>query len=95
MLFKFAPLKTGQSIRLRFSETYTDPGRYRLVGDELVFERSFGRAINSVVLPAGWRLTNSASPVAVSQIADGRTRLDFVNPREDETGVLFTARRAP
>jgi hypothetical protein len=47
------------------------------------------------VLPKGWRLTNSASPVAVSQIEDGRTRLDFVNPREDETGVLFTARRAP
>jgi hypothetical protein len=95
VLFRFAPLQAGQSIRLRFSETYTDPGRYRLVGDELVFERSFGRAINSVVLPKGWRLTNSESPVAVSQIEDGRTRLDFINPRDDETGVLFTARRAP
>ncbi|MGC1302067.1 MAG: hypothetical protein WA840_06810 [Caulobacteraceae bacterium] len=93
VLFRFTSLKAGQSIRLRFTETYTDPGRYKVVGDEMVFDRSFGRAINSIVLPAGWRLTNSASPVEVSQIEDGRTRLDFLNPRNDETGVLFTARR--
>jgi hypothetical protein len=95
VLFKFKPLQAGESIRLRFSETYTDPGRYKVVGDEMVFDRSFGRAINSIVLPAGWKLTNSAAPVEVSQIADGRTRLDFLNPRPDETGVLFTARRVP
>ena len=94
VVFPFRPLQPGQSIRLRMSETYTDPGRYRLVGDELVFERSFGRAYNAVVLPAGWTLTNSSAPAVVSQTPDGRTRLDFDNPRGDEVDVLITARRA-
>ena len=94
VVFRFAALKAGQSIRLRMSETYTDPGRYRLVGDELVFDRTFGRAANAVILPAGWVLTNSAAPAIVSQTSDGRTRLDFINPRLDDVAVLITARRA-
>jgi hypothetical protein len=94
VVFRFPALKAGQSVRLRMSETYTDPGRYRLVGDELVFERTFGRPANAVVLPAGWVLTNSAAPAVVSRTVDGRTRLDFLNPRPDEVAVLITARRA-
>lgn len=93
VVFPFAPLLAHQSIRLRMSETYSDPGRYRLVGDELVFERSLGRAYNAVVLPLGWTLTNSSAPAIVSQTPDGRTRLDFDNPRDDEVDVLITARR--
>jgi hypothetical protein len=93
VVFDYPPLKAGQSIRLRMSETYTDPGRYRLIGDELVFERSFGRPFNAVVLPAGWVLTNSTSPTVVSTTEDGRVRLDFNNPRPDELAVLITARR--
>ena len=93
VVFNFKPLKAGQSIRLRMSETYTDPGRYKLVGDELVFDRTFGRAVNAVVLPKGWMLTNSSFPVVVSRTEDGRTRLDFNNPRPDEVEALFTARR--
>jgi hypothetical protein len=93
VVFNFKPLKAGQSIRLRMSETYTDPGRYKLVGDELVFDRTFGRAENAVVLPKGWMLTNSSFPVVVSRTADGRVRLDFNNPRPDEVEALFTARR--
>jgi hypothetical protein len=92
-VFDYPPLKAGQSIRLRMSETYTDPGRYRLVGDELVFDRTFGRPANAVVLPAGWALTNSTSPAVVSRLADGRVRLDFGNSRTDELEVLITARR--
>ena len=93
VVFNFKPLKAGQSIRLRMSETYTDPGRYRLVGDELVFDRTFGRANNAVVLPKGWMLTNSSAPVVVSRTEDGRIRLDFNNPRPDEIEALFTAKR--
>lgn len=93
VVFNFKPLQAGQSIRLRMSETYTDPGRYKLVGDELVFDRTFGRAVNAVVLPKGWMLTNSSFPVIVSRTEDGRTRLDFNNPRPDEVEALFTARR--
>src|SRR5579859_2791784 len=91
VVFNFKPLKAGQSIRLRMSETYTDPGRYKLVGDELVFDRTFGRANNAVVLPKGWMLTNSSAPVVVSRTDDGRIRLDFNNARPDEVEALFTA----
>jgi hypothetical protein len=74
-------------------ETYTDTARYKLVGDELVWDRAFGRPFNAVVLPSGWTVTNSAIPAAISQLPDGRTRLDFINPRPDEVAVLITARR--
>jgi hypothetical protein len=93
VVFNYPALKPGQSIRLRMSETYTDPGRYRLVGDELVFDRTFGRAENAVVLPKGWELTNSSYPVTVSRTADGRVRLDFNSGRPDELEALFTARK--
>jgi hypothetical protein len=93
VVFNFKPLEAGQSIRLRMSETYADPDRYKLVGDELVFDRSFGRPANAVVLPAGWMLTNSSIPAQISTMPDGRVRLDFINPRPDEIGVLITARK--
>jgi len=86
-------VKAGQSIRLRMSETYTDTARYKLVGDELVWDRGFGRPANAVVLPTGWVLTNSSIPATVTTLPDGRVRLDFINPRPDEIQVLITARR--
>jgi hypothetical protein len=79
-------------VRLRISETYTAPASYRLEGDELVFDRSFGRPRNAVVLPAGWYVTDSASPAMVRQLPDGRIRLDFWNDRNDSLGVLIKAR---
>ena len=93
VVFRFPPVVSGGSTRLRMSETYTDAARYRVVNDELVWDRSFGRPANAVVLPAGWVLTNSAIPATVSTMADGRVRLDFVNPRPDEIATLITARR--
>jgi hypothetical protein len=93
VVFRFPPVKPGESIRLRMFETYTDTARYKLVGDELVWDRSFGRPANAVVLPAGWVLTNSSIPGTLSMTSDGRVRLDFINPRPDEIAVLITARR--
>lgn len=93
VVFRFKPIKPKQSLRIRISETYTDPERYKLAGDELVFDRSLGRPANAVVLPPGWVLTNSAVPATVSEMDDGRTRLDFLNPRSDELAVLITARK--
>ena len=96
VVFRFAAVQPGETVRLRMSETYTDSARYRLAGsDELVWERAFGRPANAVVLPAGWALTNSAMPAVVSTLPDGRTRLDFINPRPDELETLITARRRP
>ena len=93
VVIRFPPVKQGQSLRLRISETYTDPARYRLEGDTLVWDRSFGRPRNAVVLPAGWFLTASSIPATVSETQDGRIRLDFWNPRPDDIDVLIRARR--
>ena len=95
VVFSFAPVPAGGSARLRITETYTDPERYKLVGDELIWDRSFGRPANAVVLPAGWALTNSSMLAIASELPDGRIRLDFLNPRPDELRVLITARRIP
>ena len=93
VVFRFPIVTPGSSVRLRMFETYTDTVRYKVVSDELVWDRSFGRPANAVVLPAGWMLTNSSIPAAVSTQADGRVRLDFINPRPDEIATLITARR--
>jgi hypothetical protein len=93
VVFRFPAVNAGESIRLRMYETYTDTARCKMMGDELVWDRSFGRPANAVVLPAGWVLTNSSIPSVVSVTADGRVRLDFTNPRPDEIAVLITARR--
>jgi hypothetical protein len=93
VLIPFTPVKKGQSIRLRISETYTAPSSYRLDGDELIFDRSLGRPRNAVVLPAGWYLTTSAIPATVTQLPDSRIRLDFWNGRPDSVDVLVKAKR--
>jgi hypothetical protein len=93
VVVRFPRLGAGETRRIRISETYTDSSRYRLDGDELVFDRSFGRPRNAVVLPAGYYLTNSSIPAVVSEVEDGRIRLDFTNPRPDEIAVLITARK--
>ena len=94
VVFRFPPVAAGASRRIRIAETYTDPDRYRIVAGELVWHRAFGRPANAVVLPSGWVLTNSTIPAAVSTTADGRMRLDFLNPRPDDVDVVITARRA-
>jgi hypothetical protein len=93
VVIPFSPVASGQSIRIRISETYTDPVSYAVKNDELVFDRSFGRARNAVVLPAGWYLTASSIPCTVSQRSDGRIRLDFWNGRPDSIAVLVKAKQ--
>jgi len=93
VVIRYPTVKQGQSVRLRISETYTDPGRYGLNGDELVWDRAFGRPANAMVLPQGWYLTNCSIPATVSTQPDGRIRLDFINQRNDNVEVLVTARR--
>jgi len=93
VVIPFAPVQPGQSLRLRIAETYTAPVSYRLEGDELVFDRSLGRPRNAVVLPSGWYCTSSSIPATVSQLPDGRVRLDYWNGRPEPVAVLLKARR--
>jgi len=87
------PLAAGMTNRIRLKETYSDPKSYYLDGDELVWDRSFGRLRNTVVLPAGWYLTGLATPATIQTLADGRVSVYVVNPRNDEVRVYLRARR--
>jgi hypothetical protein len=93
VVVRFPAVKKGESLRLRIEETYTDPNRYGVVADELLWHRSFGRPKNDVVLPEGWYLTVSSIPATISTMEDGRTRLSFVNGRPDAIDVFLKARR--
>ena len=93
VVIPFAAVKAGQTLRLRIAETYTAPASYRLEGDELVFDRSLGRPRNAVVLPSGWYCTYSAAPATVSQLPDGRVRLDYWDDRPEAVDVLLKAKR--
>ncbi len=92
VVIRFPAVKKGTTVRLRIEETYTDPARYALIDGQLMWNRSFGRPRNDVVLPAGWRVTTSAIPATVSTTDDGRVRLAFVNARPDSIDVFIKAR---
>ena len=89
----FDPVREGQSVRLRIEETYTDPKRYLLYRNELIWDRSFGRNRNTVVLPPGWYLTINSIPATIDLNDDGNVRLRYVNDRPDNIDVLINARR--
>jgi len=93
VVIPFAAVKPGQTLRLRIMETYTAPASYRFEGDELVFDRSLGRPRNAVVLPSGWYCIFSAAPATVTQLPDGRVRLDYWDDRPEAVDVLLKARR--
>lgn len=89
----FDAVQQGGSVRLRIEETYTDPGRYVLSGDELVWDRAFGRPRNTVILPPGWYLTANAVPAVIDRTGDGLIRLRYVNDRPGDIQVFVKARR--
>jgi hypothetical protein len=89
----FDKVKAGQSVRLRIEETYTDPNRYILYNDEFIFDRSFGRPFNTVVLPAGWFLTANAVPVTISLTPEGNISLYYVNSAPEDIDVLIRGRK--
>ncbi len=89
----FDPVKEGATTRLRIEETYTDPNRYLLFNNELVWDRSFGRNRNTVVLPEGWYLTVNSIPAKIRLTEEGKVQLDYVNPRPDNIDVFIRGRR--
>lgn len=89
----YPTVQPGTSIRLRIWETYTDPNRYLLYNDELIWDRSFGRNRNKVILPEGWWLTSNSIPGLIDRTEDGRVRLYYINDRPDNIDVHIRARR--
>jgi hypothetical protein len=93
--FLARPLADGATNRVRLKETYTDPKSYYMDGEELVWDRAFGRLRNTVILPAGWYLTGLATPAVIQTLADGRVSVYAVNPRNDDIRVYLRARKRP
>ena len=87
------PVAKGESVRVRVMETYTDPVGYKMLGEELVWDRTLGRPFNDVALPAGWMLTSSSVPAIVTLDAEGRVLCRFTNTRNDELHVVLKAKK--
>jgi hypothetical protein len=87
------PVPKDGEFRLRILKTYKDAKSYYAEGDKIVFDRPLGVKRSVIVLPAGYELIASASPVIVSTEADGRVKLSLVNDRDDEVAVKITARK--
>ncbi len=87
------PLAAGTTNRIRLKETYADAKSLYLDGDELVWDRTFGRLRNTVVLPPGWYLTALSAPSTIQTLPDGRVSIYVVNPRNDEVRVYLRARK--
>lgn len=83
----------GATNRIRLKETYVDPRSYYLDGQELVWDRAFGRLRNTVVLPPGWYLSALATPAIIQTLPDGCVSIYVVNPRNDDIRVYLRARR--
>lgn len=89
----FDPVVEGGSTLVRITETYTDPNRFILYGDEFVWDRGFGRSRNTVVLPHGWYLTANAVPATVNTREDGRVELVYSNDRPGNLDVFIKGKR--
>ena len=86
-------IQKGKSTRIRIEETYADASRYLLYNDELVFDRSFGRPYNIVILPVGWFLTSNLIPAVIDLTKEGMISLNYVNNQPDEIDVHIKARK--
>jgi len=89
------PVPKGAETRIRIYKTYTDPPSYYETPGGFVFDRPLGIKRNVVILPRGYELAGSASPAIVSQDAEGRIRVSFLNDRDDQLPVKITGRKLP
>jgi len=89
----FDAVKKGASTRIRIEETYTDPNRYLISNNELIWDRSFGRVHNTVVLPEGWWLTASSIPATVFLNEQGLVSLYFMNDGPEDIDVYIKGAR--
>jgi hypothetical protein len=88
------PVPENGSVRIRVQETYTDAERYFVdKNGELVWDRTFGRPRNTMILPQGWQLISCNTPAIISEDAEGRIVLNLNNPRNDELHVVVRAKK--
>jgi hypothetical protein len=87
------PVPSEGEFRLRILKTYKDAKSYFQKDNKIIFDRSLGIKRNVILLPAGYELITSTSPVMVSTESDGRIKVSLVNDRDDEVMVHIEARK--
>jgi hypothetical protein len=82
----------GGQARLRIVKTYKDAKSYARQGDAIVFDRPLGIRRNTVVLPAGYQLTDCNVPSQVLSEPDGRVRISFLHQAPGTAALVLKAR---
>jgi hypothetical protein len=90
-LVRAVPPDGGQA-RVRIIKTYKDPKSYYREGESIVFKRGLGIRRNSVVLPAGYQLTDCNVPSQVLSLLDGRVEISFMHQAPGEAALVVKAR---
>jgi hypothetical protein len=83
-----------QSAHIRITGALRDPG-YKMLGDELFFDRTFYGLRNTVILPAGWDVSAISQSGTIGTY-EGRTFVAFINLNgENNYRVTIRARKRP
>ena len=83
-----------QSAHLKISGAFRDPG-YKMLSDELIFDRTFYGLRNTVILPAGWEVSAISQSGTIGSY-EGRTFVAFINLNgENNYRVTIRARKRP
>jgi hypothetical protein len=90
------PVEPGRSVRIRVKETYTDAERYYVdKNGEFVWDRTFGRPRNVMVLPKDWMLVSCSFPAIIEEDKEGHITLELNNPHNDELHVVVRGKQRP
>jgi hypothetical protein len=83
-----------QSAHIKITGTFRDPG-YKVLGDELLFDRTMYGLRNTVLLPAGWELSALSQSGTIGTY-EGRTFVALINLNGENTcRVTLRARKRP
>ena len=83
-----------QSAHIKITGAFRDPG-YKMLGDELIFDRTFYGLRNTVILPAGWEVSAISQSGTIGTY-EGRTFVAFINLNgENNYRVTIRARKRP
>jgi hypothetical protein len=83
-----------QSAHIKISGALRDPG-YKMLGDELIFDRTFYGLRNTVILPPGWEVSAISQSGTIGTY-EGRTFVAFINLNgENNYRVTIRARKRP
>jgi hypothetical protein len=83
-----------QSAHIKITGVFRDPG-YRVLGEELLFDRTLYGLRNTVLLPAGWDVSAISQSGTIGTY-EGRTFVAFINLNgENNYRVTLRARKRP